>query len=88
MTFCRRALATALAFTVSGMATSVMAQTKWDLPAGYPATNFHFVTLTEFANNVDKASGGKRKITLHAGASLFKATEIKRSCSGRPDPDR
>ncbi len=63
-------------------ASLVQAQTKWDLPAAYPATNFHSVTLTEFANDVDKASGGKLKITVHAGASLFKAPEIKRAVQG------
>ena len=58
------------------------AQTKWDLPAGYPATNFHTVNLTEFANEVEKATGGKLKITVHANASLFKAPEIKRAVQG------
>ncbi len=82
MTFTRRTIATAMAFAITGMATAVMAQTKWDLPAAYPATNFHSVTLTEFANDVDKASGGKLKITVHAGASLFKAPEIKRAVQG------
>ncbi len=82
MKLTRRTLAAALAFAVSGMATTVMAQTKWDLPAAYPATNFHSVTLTEFANDVDKASGGKLKITVHAGASLYKAPEIKRAVQG------
>ncbi|MEO7940699.1 MAG: TRAP transporter substrate-binding protein [Burkholderiaceae bacterium] len=71
-----------MAFALCAMTTSVIAQTKWDLPAAYPATNFHTVTLTEFANNVDKASGGKLKITVHAGASLFKAPEIKRAVQG------
>ncbi len=82
MTLTRRTLATALAFAVTGMTATAMAQTKWDLPAAYPATNFHSVTLTEFANDVDKASGGKLKITVHAGASLFKAPEIKRAVQG------
>ena len=82
MTFTRRAVAMAMAFAITGITTSVMAQTKWDLPAAYPATNFHSVTLTEFANDVDKASGGKLKITVHAGASLFKAPEIKRAVQG------
>jgi TRAP-type C4-dicarboxylate transport system substrate-binding protein len=31
---------------------------------------------------VDKASGGKLKITVHANASLFKAPEIKRAVQG------
>ena len=58
------------------------AQTKWDLPAAYPATNFHTENLTQFANDVDKASGGKLKIQVHANASLFKAPEIKRAVQG------
>ena len=82
MTLTRRTLATALAFALSGMSAGVMAQTKWDLPAAYPATNFHSVTLSEFATDVDKATSGKLKITVHAGASLFKAPEIKRAVQG------
>ncbi len=58
------------------------AQVKWDLPAAYPATNFHSVNLQQFADDVDKASGGKLKITVHANASLFKAPEIKRAVQG------
>ena len=61
---------------------TAFAQTRWDLPAAYPATNFHTVNLQEFANDVDKASGGKLKITVHANASLFKAPEIKRAVQG------
>jgi len=61
---------------------TVGAQTKWDLPAAYPATNFHTENLTQFAAAVDKASGGKLKITVHANASLFKANEIKRAVQG------
>ncbi|MBC5766883.1 TRAP transporter substrate-binding protein [Ramlibacter albus] len=60
-------------------ATGAFAQTKWDLPAAYPATNFHTENLQQFANDVDKATGGKLKITVHANASLFKANEIKRA---------
>ena len=62
--------------------TSAFAQTKWDLPAAYPASNFHSENLVQFANDVDKASGGKLKITVHANASLFKAPEIKRAVQG------
>ena len=58
---------------------SAMAQTKWDLPAAYPASNFHSENLVQFANDVDKATGGKLKITVHPNASLFKAPEIKRA---------
>jgi TRAP-type transport system periplasmic protein len=58
---------------------SAFAQTKWDLPAAYPASNFHTENLGKFADEVDKASGGKLKITVHANASLYKAPEIKRA---------
>lgn len=56
-----------------------LAQTKWDLPSAYPAGNFHVKNLVMFADEVKKASGGKLEITVHPGASLFKAPEIKRA---------
>lgn len=59
--------------------TTAFAQTKWDLPTAYPATNFHTENIAQFADDVDKATGGKLKITVHANASLFKAPEIKRA---------
>ena len=37
------------------------------------------VNLTAFAKDVETATGGKLQITVHAGASLFKAPEIKRA---------
>ncbi len=72
----------ALIAAVLSIGTTAMAQTKWDLPAAYPATNFHSENLVQFANDIDKASGGKLKITVHANASLFKAPEIKRAVQG------
>jgi TRAP-type C4-dicarboxylate transport system substrate-binding protein len=71
-------------FMASALALSLpaMAQTKWDLPAAYPANNFHSENLVQFANDVDKATGGKLKITVHPNASLFKAPEIKRAVQG------
>jgi len=75
----RLLLSTALTLALTSTA---MAQTKWDLPAAYPAGNFHTENLVQFANDVDKATGGKLKITVHANASLFKANEIKRAVQG------
>jgi len=73
-------IAVTVSMAVSSLiATSVSAQTKWDLTAAYAAGNFHTENLVQFANDVDKASGGKLKITVHANASLFKAPEIKRA---------
>jgi TRAP-type C4-dicarboxylate transport system substrate-binding protein len=71
-----------LALAASALACSAWGQAKWDLPAAYPANNFHTENLTQFANDVDKATGGKLKITVHANASLFKAPEIKRAVQG------
>ncbi|MEY3272871.1 MAG: hypothetical protein RLZZ341_1772 [Pseudomonadota bacterium] len=61
---------------------AAQAQVKWDLPSAYPATNFHSVNLQQFADDIDKATGGKLKITVHANASLFKLPEIKRAVQG------
>ncbi len=73
---------TAVALLMALATQTATAQTKWDLPAGYPATNFHSVNLAEFATDVDKATAGKLKITVHANGSLFKAPEIKRAVQG------
>ncbi|MFY7905772.1 MAG: C4-dicarboxylate ABC transporter substrate-binding protein, partial [Burkholderiaceae bacterium] len=78
----RRVFQLSLAAAALAFGSTSFAQTKWDLPAAYPATNFHSVNLTAFAADVDKASGGKLKITVHPGASLFKAPEIKRAVQG------
>jgi TRAP-type C4-dicarboxylate transport system substrate-binding protein len=69
------ALAGALAFA-SG---PVAAQTKWNLPAAYPADNPHTENLAAFAKDVEAATGGKLQIQVHANASLFKAPDIKRA---------
>ena len=77
-TFLRSVLAVAfLAFAGVGQA-----QTRWDMPTGYPANNFHTENIQQFAADVDKASGGKLKITVHPAGSLFKANEIKRAVQG------
>ncbi len=66
-----------LGLGLSSMAAT--AQTKWNLPAAYPATNYHTENLVQFAKDVEAATGGKLQITVHANASLFKAPEIKRA---------
>lgn len=71
-------LAAALA-AVLAVAAPAAAQTKWNLPAAYPANNYHSENLVWFADEVKKATDGKLEITVHAGASLFKAPEIKRA---------
>ncbi len=73
------ALPGALALAVS---LGAAAQTKWDMPTPYAATNFHTENVVQFAADVEKATGGKLKITVHSNASLFKAPEIKRAVQG------
>lgn len=55
------------------------AQVKWDLPTGYAANTFQTQNNQQFAKEVDELTGGKLKITLHPGGSLYKANEIKRA---------
>jgi TRAP-type C4-dicarboxylate transport system substrate-binding protein len=74
------ALALCLALAAaSGAATPAAAQTKWNLPGAYAADNYHSENLAFFAKEVEKETGGKLQVTVHPGASLFKAPEIKRA---------
>ena len=76
MTIVRRAI---LGLAIAGFATAAMAQTKWDMPTGYPDGNFHTKNVAMFAADVDKATNGSLKITVHSAGSLFKMPEIKRA---------
>ncbi len=55
------------------------ANTRWDMPTGYPVNNFHTENIQAFADEVEKATAGKLKIIVHPNGSLFKAGEIKRA---------
>lgn len=79
MGFSLIAMLIAAAGALGAIATPVSAQTKWNLPAAYPANNYHSENLVWFADEVRKTTDGKLDITVHAGASLFKAPEIKRA---------
>ncbi|MGH6638502.1 MAG: TRAP transporter substrate-binding protein [Polaromonas sp.] len=72
-----------LSFAVTAATTAftcaAYAQTKWDLPTAYGVGSFQTENVQQFANDVDKATGGKLKITLHPNGSLYKANEIKRA---------
>ncbi|MDI3468564.1 MAG: TRAP transporter solute receptor [Pseudolabrys sp.] len=74
-----QSLFAAAVVVAAAAATPALAQTKWDLPAAYPADNPHSVNLIQFAKDVEKATNGKLVITVHPGASLFKAPDIKRA---------
>jgi len=55
------------------------AQTKWDMATAYADTEFQTKNVRQFAEEVQKASGGKVSITVHSAQSLIKNPEIKRS---------
>jgi TRAP-type C4-dicarboxylate transport system substrate-binding protein len=74
-----RLLSAGLIFGAVLAALPASAQTKWNLPAGYPADNPHSENLVLFAKDVSDATGGKLQIQVHANASLFKAPDIKRA---------
>ena len=75
-------LPAAVAFVAIAFALPAFAQTRWDLPTAYPVSNFHTENIQQFAADIDKATAGKLKITVHPNASLFKAPEIKRAVQG------
>lgn len=60
-------------------ATAAFAETAWDMPTPYPDNNFHTRNISEFAKEVDTATGGNLKITVHANQSLIKHPDIKNS---------
>lgn len=68
-----------VALTLTQLAPVLHAQTKWDMPTGYGVGSFQTQNVQLFADDVDKATGGKLKITLHPNGSLYKANEIKRA---------
>jgi TRAP-type C4-dicarboxylate transport system substrate-binding protein len=66
-------------FLMAGFATAAAAQTKWDMPTPYPAGNFHTKNVARFADDLDKATNGAIKITIHPAGSLIKHADIKRA---------
>ncbi len=66
-----------LAFALS--AAPAVAQVKWDMPTGYGVSSYQTQNVQQFAQEVEQATGGKLKITVHPGGSLYKANEIKRA---------
>ena len=52
------------------------AQTQWKLATGYRAESFHTRNVVQFAQDVERASGGALRIEVHANNALFKLGEI------------
>lgn len=56
---------------------TAQAQTTWDLPTNYADSAFHTRNIVQFAQDVDKATGGSLKIVVHPGGTLIKHAGIK-----------
>ncbi|BEU94673.1 TRAP transporter substrate-binding protein (plasmid) [Acidovorax sp. DW039] len=52
------------------------AQTQWKLATGYRAESFHTRNVVQFAQDMERASGGALRIEVHANNTLFKLGEI------------
>jgi TRAP-type C4-dicarboxylate transport system substrate-binding protein len=59
---------------------------NWDMPTPYPDKTFHTVNIAQFAEDVEEATGGRLKITIHSAGSLFKHPEIKNAVRGGQVP--
>jgi TRAP-type C4-dicarboxylate transport system substrate-binding protein len=75
----KRLFSTLATLALAAAPLAASAQLRWDLPSGYGANTFQVQNLQQFAADVESASGGRLKLQLHPGASLYKANEIKRA---------
>lgn len=57
------------------LALVAQAQT-WNMATPYPPANFHTQNIQQFAKEVEEATGGRLKITVHPGGSLFPHPQI------------
>jgi len=71
-------LITAVVLSLVG---TVHAQTKWDMPTPYSDGEFHTINVKQFADEVNKAAGGKLEIVVHSNGSLIKHPDMLRAVS-------
>lgn len=76
MRFVRTLAASLLGGAVACVA---QAQSKWDMPTGYPISNPHTVTLQQLAKDIEFETKGKLRIVVHPNGSLFRMPEIMRA---------
>ena len=72
----RKFIYTAVASAL-GTTAPALAETTWDMPTPYPEATFHTQNIMEFAKDLETATDGEIKITVHPAGSLFKHPEIK-----------
>ncbi len=69
-------LAAAALMAGTGAAT---AETTWTMASGYPDSNFLTQNIQKFIKDVDSATSGEVKITLHSNGTLMKLDAIRRA---------
>jgi TRAP-type C4-dicarboxylate transport system substrate-binding protein len=72
-------IALAVGAAAIGLSSPTRAAETWNMPTGYPATNFHTLNAQEFAKCVADGSAGEISIAIHPNGSLFKGGDIKRA---------
>jgi TRAP-type C4-dicarboxylate transport system substrate-binding protein len=70
---------TAIAAVTLGLSSGAALAEGWDLPAAYPATNYHTENAVAFGTCVKGATAGRVDITVHPNGALFKGNDIKRA---------
>lgn len=65
------------ALAAMAIAAPALAQTTWQMPTPYPESSVVTRNVTQFANEVREATGGKLNIVVHPAGSLIKHGEIK-----------
>ncbi|NJN48359.1 MAG: C4-dicarboxylate ABC transporter substrate-binding protein, partial [Candidatus Competibacteraceae bacterium] len=54
------------------LSSAVVVADEWNMATPYPDKTFHTQNINQFATDVEQATAGKLKITVHSGGSLFK----------------
>ncbi|WP_114312337.1 TRAP transporter substrate-binding protein [Thermus caldifontis] len=57
------------------LAVAAQAQ-SWNMATPYPPANFHTQNIQQFVKEVEEATGGRLRITVHPGGSLFPHPQI------------
>jgi TRAP-type C4-dicarboxylate transport system substrate-binding protein len=75
------ALAAALlgGLAVAAPAAAQAQGTRWQMASAYPEGNFHTQNIRQFLQEVERETGGRLQVQLHANASLLPMPQIKRA---------
>lgn len=72
--------------TVAMLLAATAQAVTWDMATPYPESEFHTKNIQQFADDVEKATGGDLTITVHSAQSLFKTPEIKQAVQNQLVP--